>query len=89
MSGEIIIRLGGYSEINIWEFCDWLQQTYFKIPSEDKLYKNRFDVDITISIDEDEKLLRASADLIDMEEIDNMSETLKREIREINRGGLQ
>ena len=89
MSGEIILRLGGYKTIDIYEFNDWLHDTYFKSPPTDTndLFMGRFDVDVTIHIDEAEDMIHITADLIDIEDIrGSMSESLKREIREISRG---
>lgn len=90
MSGEIILRLGGYKEIDIYEFNDWLHDTYFKSTNngfDDDLFMGRFDVDVTIIIDELEDMIKITADLVDVEDIrGSMTESLKREIREISRG---
>lgn len=89
MTGSIVLRLGGYPEIDVWEFRDWFLKSYFKIPPKnDTMYLDKFDVDISFTVDEDDKIITIGMDLVDYSEMDNMSESLKRELREISRGGL-
>ena len=89
MSGEIVLRLGGYDEIDVYEFDKWLHETYFKMTGfqHKNLYKDRFDVDVVVTIDDELKQIRVTADLVDVKDIrSEMNENMKREIHELSRG---
>ena len=88
MSGRIVLRCGAYPEIDVYKFSRWITDTYFKIPVDinGRLYLDRFDVDITVSIDDEYGRITVEADVVDVSDLDNISEDLKREIRELSRG---
>ena len=88
MSGQLVLRCGAFPEIDIYDFRRWIADTYFKLPVEVPLYKDRFDVDVEVIVDEDTGRIIIRADIVDVTDIGLCSEDLKRELREICRGNM-
>lgn len=86
-SNELVIRCGGYPDIDVYKFRDWIFENYFKIPYPYKdLFEGHYDVNIEFEVDDVYNFIYIRVKVIDTDDYDELSEDLKRSIRELSRG---
>ena len=88
---KIILKVYQHPEIDdIFDFSNWVMDSYFKVPPNDyPYYKDRFYLEWCFKVDDDEKVMILTTDIKDIHDFDSdyiLNEDIKRLLRELNRG---